>query len=317
MEKTSTICMSMVHSSGTWLNGAMVPQQHYVSLTLEDPEGKIVARAALTFEQVTRALMYNGEVPCTLERYRGIDGQLIVEEVEKPKTVGTRMKERLGASRSELIKRIEDLYRDVYEIVNGGSHGKTKMKDLLSQIDTIKSHFGSNDDFAVHQAQEELETMQTQVICQLGVFLHNQHGINLGQDALKKLFVVNDNLIEDKSASVPVPVVTGYIPKQREAKDINDMTAMEVADQLDILFKKFEQAQPPSSGSPLERECQLFMSNATVKGNKVAVRYISYQGTTELELDIAKEYLKYLSTAEKFKKHYGFWRKTNGSESDK
>jgi len=294
---TSTICMTMVSSSGTWLNGAMVPQQHYVSLTLKDPEGRIVARAALTFEQVTRALMYNGEVPCTLERYRGIDGQSTEEKVEKPKTVGTRMKERLGASRSELLQRIADLRKDLYEIVNGAPHGKAKMKDLLQQADTIKTHFGGNDDFVVRQAEEELGTMQTQVACQLGVFLQQQHGITSDPDTLKKLFVVNDNnLLENKST--PVPVVTGYKAKQREAKDIDDMTAMEVADQLSILFKKFEQAQPS------HKECDLFMSSASAHGNKVNVKYISYQGTTTLELHIAKAYLKYLLTAETFKKHY-------------
>ncbi len=294
-KKTSTVCMTMVDSSGTWLNGALVPQHHYVSLTIEDPEGKVVARAALTFEQVTRMLMYNGDVVCTLERYRGEDGNLTKEEVLKPQTVHSRMNERLGESRKELKARIKDLYKDLYEVINGGGGGKKKLLDILSQIQTIQSHFESNDSFVLQQAEEELGTMQTQAACQLGVFLQSQ-GLNANPEKLQKLLPVSDEkLLTDKSKIKPVPIVTGYKPKQREEKNIDDMTAMEVSDNLFSLFKKFELTVPVEN---------LYAPNSYVKGNCVIIRYISYQSEWTLSLEEAKSYLKVLKNAKQFVRHF-------------
>lgn len=298
-KNTSSICFTMCSSSGQWLNGAMVPQHHYVSLTLKDPDDKIVARVALTFEQMTRALMYNGEVPCTLERYRGLDGKLIEEQVEKPKTVHRRMKERLGESRKELADRIADLHKDIYEALQAGTAGKKKLQELLSQSDTIKQHFASNDDFVVQQAEEELGAMQTQAACQLGVFLQSQHGISADSSVLQKLLPVSENnLLEDKSTDVK-PVVTGYVPKERDLKEVKDMTAMEVADEINK-WLKIAEAFDPDIG---KESAQLFGSNATSKRNKVEIRYISYQGTHSLTLEAAQEYLTYLRTHKEFKRH--------------
>lgn len=305
-KQTSSVCMTMVQSSGQWLNGAMVPQHHFVSLTLNDPEGKIVARASLTFEQVTRMLMYNGEVECTLERYRGPEGTLVEEKVERPKTVHARMKDRMGTSRSELGARINDLYKDIYAIINSGSGsaGKKKLQELLNDVHTIQSHFGSNDDFVLQQAEEELSAMQTQAVCQLGVFLQTQHGIEADETTLKKLLPVSDaNLLTDKSESA-VPVVTGYKPKARKAKSIDDMTATEVADGIKQELSRLEASMSKSEKS------QLFgagaIAGATSPDSKVIVWYISYQGKHKLELDLAKAYLKILKVASKdtFKKHF-------------
>jgi len=297
---TSTVCMTMTSSSGTWLNGAMVPQHHYVSLTVKDPEDRLVARVALTFEQMTRMLMYNGEVPCTLERYRGMDGQLIVEQVERPKTVRSRMKERLGESRQELRSRIADLKKDLYEAVAGGSAGKRKLEDFLSQADTILSHFGENDDFVVQQAEEELGTMQTQVACQLGVFLQAQHGLNVDESTLVKLLPVGEasNLLADKSAA---PVVTGYKPKARATKDVYGMCAMEVADAINGHLRTWEAT--PWNKQQGEHQ-PLFGANATHKGNKVEIRYVSFQGTHSLTLKAAQDYLVGLNNAKEFKRHF-------------
>jgi len=290
-KQTSSVCMTMVQSSGTWLNGAMVPQYHYVSLSVEDLEGKLVARVALTFEQVTRMLMYNGEVECTLERYRGIDGNMLEEKVEKPKTVHTRMRERLGESRQQLKARIDDLYKDIYEAVNAGAAGKKKLQELLDQAQTIQQHFGGNDDFVMQQAEEELGTMQTQVTCQLGVFLQSQHGIEADSTSLKKLLPVSDsNLLVDKSA---VPVVDGYKAKARSLKETCQMTAMEVADEIHKHLKRFEALDPDRKGE----RASLYCPNATYSKNKVLIKYISYQGTHSFPLKEAQDYLTFLRDA--------------------
>jgi hypothetical protein len=298
-KETSTICMAMTSSSGTWLNGAMVPQHHYVSLTVKDNQGKLVARVALTFEQMTRTLMYNGEVPCTLERYRGDDGQLVEEKVERPKTVRNRMKERLGTSRQELKTRIADLKKDLYEAVAGGSAGKKKLEGMLAQADTILSHFGENDDFVVQQAEEELGAMQTQAACQLGVFLQTQHNLTVDESALVKLLPVGEasNLLTDKSVQ---GVTTGYVAKERVTKSAYDMTAMEVADAIHRHLKYWEAT--PWNKQQGEHQ-PLFGASATHKGNKVEIRYVSFQGTHSLTLKAAQDYLVGLNNAKGFKRH--------------
>lgn len=299
---TSTVCMTMTSSSGSWLNGAMVPQHHYVSMEIKDNTGALVARVALTFEQMTRTLMYNGEVPCTLERYRGLDGKLVVEQVERPKTVHSRMKERLGESRKELYIRIADLKKDLYAAVNGGSAGKRKLEDFLAQADTILSHFGGNDDFVLQQAEEELGTMQTQAACQLGVFLQRQHGLTVDESTLAKLLPVSDGplAIADKTVQ---GVTTGYTAKERAKKAAPQMTAMEVADEIHGYLKAWE----TTAWNKTQGERQpLFGASATHKGNKVEIRYVSYQGTHSLPLKDAQDYLIFLQNTKAFMRHLDF-----------
>jgi len=299
---TSTVCMAMTSSSGTWLNGAMVPQHHYVSLQIKDPDDRLIARVALTFEQMTRMLMYNGEVPCTLERYRGMDGQLIVEQVERPKTVRSRMKERLGDSRQELKTRIADLKKDLYEAVNGGSAGKKKLEGFLAQADTILSHFGENDDFVVQQAEEELGTMQMQAACQLGVFLQAQHGLSVDESTLVKLLPVGDGApqLTDKTVQ---GVVTGYVARERARKAVPQMTAMEVADEIHKYLKAWE----ATSWNKTQGEHQpLFGASAGHKSNKVEIRYVSFQGTHSLTLKDAQDYLIFLQHTKVFLHHFDF-----------
>jgi hypothetical protein len=159
----------------------------------------------------------------------------------------------------------------------------------------------SNDDFVVQQAEEELGSMQTQAACQLGVFLQSQHGITADSSLLQKLLPVSENnLLEDKTAEAK-PVVTGYVKKGRETKEVKDMTAMEVADEINN-WLKIAEASDPDRG---KETSQLFGSNATSKRNKVEIRYISYQGTHSLPLENAQEYLTYLRTNKTFKRHNG------------
>ena len=295
-KETSSVTMTMVQSTGQWLNGSMTPQHHFVSQTYKDPDGKTVLTAYFSFEQITKMLMYNGEVECTLSKYRGLDGKYLEEKVDKPKTIHSRMKERLGESRKELKSRIDDLYKDIYEAVNSKTAGKKKLEELLHQADTIKRCFGSNDDFVMEQTEEELTTMQSEVICQLGVFLQSQHGIETTPELLQKMLPISeDNLLEDKSEKSQ-PVVTGYKKKIRKEKNLEDMTSMEVADAIHIYLKKFEREA---------KEGELYYASASCKGNKIVeIKYVSYQGTHSLSLDDARTYLTFLKSATQFKHHY-------------
>ena len=301
-KKTSTVSMNLTSSSGTWLNGCLQPQHYYVSLNIEDPNGEIVARVALSYEQAAKMMLYNGDVECTLERYRDKTGNLTEEKVEPPETVHQRMKDRLKDSHVTLAKRLEDIRRDVYEMLNGGKSGKTNLTNLLHDIEVIQGHYSSNENFVVQQAEEELGSMQNNAAGQLGLFLQS-HGADLKQEDLLQMLPVSSSqlAITDKAE----PVKDEYKMKQREDKSIEDMTAMEVADRIHKLLKKFESLQPDKGSE----KAHLFGSGAFMARNKVSIKYISYQGTSILELDEAKAYLKFLLSVKdlkQFKRHFNF-----------
>jgi hypothetical protein len=107
--------MTLTSSSGTWLKDCLQPQHYYVSITIDDPDGKILARVSLSYEQAAKMLLYNGDVECTLDKYRDEQGKLVEEKVTPPETVHQRMKDRLKETHSSLAKRLEDARRDVFD----------------------------------------------------------------------------------------------------------------------------------------------------------------------------------------------------------
>jgi len=294
----SSVLMSLTSSSGSWLNGCLQPQHYFVSLEINDPNDKIVARVALSFEQAARMLLYNGTVECTLERYRDSNGNLVTEDVERPETVHERMKNRLNETHNSLAKRLEDVRRDVYEMLNSGKVGKSNLSELLNEIETIQSHYASNENFVVQQAEEELGSIQNNAAGQLGVFLQS-HGANLKQEELLQLIPTGTSPLAITKKIEPAK--DDYVMKIRPPKSIDDMNAREIADSIQKVFRKFESQQDEN-----EKHHRLFKPNAFSKGNKTIIKYISYQGESILQLDEAKTYLKFLMSinhVDQFKRH--------------
>jgi hypothetical protein len=292
--------MTLTSSSGTWLNGALQPQHHYVSLEISDPEGRALTRVELTFEQASRMLLYNGEVECTLARYRNTDGELVAETVTPPESVHSRMKARLGKVQESILNRVKDARRDVYEMINGDKKpGKNVLAKLLSDIDVINNHLSSNQDFVVSQAEEELGEMQSNAIGQLGIFIQSKTGLQAPEEALKNLLPTGTptNLL-----GKPVkPVVDNYTLKARSQKPITEMTAMEIADVIRQRIKFFENSLSDKSETSL-----LYGASVRHVQNKVEICYVSYQGKHTLELEVARRYLKFLIMIEpnQFKRHW-------------
>ena len=294
----SSVSMSLTSSSGSWLNGCLQPQHYFVSLTIDDPDGKNVVRVALSFEQAARMLLYNGTVECTLERYRNSEGELVAEDAERPETVHERMKNRLNETHDSLAKRLEDIRKDVYEMLNSGKVGKSNLSELLNEIETIQSHYASNENFVVQQAEEELGSMQSNAAGQLGVFLQS-HGANLKQEELIQMIPTGTAplAITEKIE----PVKDDYVMKTRPPKSIDDMNAREIADIIHDIFRKFESQQDEN-----EKHHRLFKPNVFSRGNKTIIKYISYQCESILQLDEAKAYLKFLISInhiDQFKRH--------------
>jgi len=293
MNEGSKIIMTLVQSTGEYLNGCLQPQHFYVAIEISDPEDKTLCRIGLSYEQAAKMLMYNGKVDCTLLRYRNFEGKLISEKVLPPETVHERMKKRLNDTDETLKKRMLDMKKDLYDMINGNKKvGKNSLKDLLQQIDIIESHYGSNRDYVLQKSEEELGAMQDNLSGQLGLFLQ-AHGIEGIKESLNKLLPTGVPALTDKRID---PVKDDYELKSRSEKAVEDMTSMEVADHISMLLSSFEKIEAN----------KLFHASALESKGKVSIRYMSFQSHSLLDLDVAKRYLKFLKTTDKFKSHYGF-----------
>jgi hypothetical protein len=308
-KSNSRICMNLTSSTGTWLNGCLQPQHFYVSLGIEDPESKILVRVGLSFEQAARMLLYNGDVECTLERYRNTQGELVSEVVTPPETVHERMKDRMGDVQASLLKRIEDVRRDLDEMVNGdGKRGKTALADILREVEVIKSHFNSNQSFVLQQAEEELSKMKDNAVGQIGTFLQSKLGIEAPEETLKALIHTGQPALLGEPFDMQPPVEDNYELKPRVEKTIDQMTPFEVASLInrrlhvcEAAFKKVEKGEHTT----------LYSASASCDRNKITITYISYQSHTVVEIDVARRYakhLKELTSVKEFKHHWDFER---------
>jgi hypothetical protein len=310
--ETSSILMSLAQSTGTWLNGSLQPQHYYVLMQIKDPDGKIVTQVALTYEQMARTLLYSGPVDCTLQRYRNETGKLVEEVVPLPKTVKERMHDRLEDVNSSLTKRLEDVKKDLYLMVNGHTKpGKTNLEELMKEIDTIQAHFKSNQTYVAQETEKELAEMQSNMTGQLGLLLQTQAGLQLPGQTLTKLLPVSDGPL---LLGEPIePVIESYELKNRQEIPIDDMTAMEVVDKLQKRLSAIEKKIPHTSA---EETILYFASASLTSKGKISILYISYQSPSVIELDLAKKYLKFLQsikTASEFKQHSHFDVKKNNS----
>jgi hypothetical protein len=292
--------LSRVSSNGTYLNDCLQAQHYYLSLEIDDPQGKILCRMSMSYDQFVQILTDACNTTVTLERYRDCEGNLIVEEVKKPESVRDRMIDRMGEVHESLSNRIKDLRKDLYEALNEGKAGKKTLEQLLHSARVIEDNFESNAVFTVQQASEEIKSMQECAKSQLAIFL-SEHGVNnvdispMLQQSDQKALPAPDQL----------PVIEKYELKERVSKPIDDMTALEVADAMTIQLKRIERLIKQEH----DGHAVLFWSGASVSKNGVSIRYISYQGTTRVELDEAKDYLKFLKTVtdiSKFKAHWHY-----------
>jgi len=300
IEKTSKITLNITSSSGTYLADTLQPQRYYVSIKVQDKKGATVCDVGLSYEQAARMMFTNGEVPCTLLRYRDRDGELKEEDVKPPTSIHDNMMGRLGEVYSDLLKRIQDLKEDAYEMVQGRSKGKKALEKLLFDIGVIESHYTSNQTYVAERAEEEVAEMQSNAAGQLGVFLESHFDVDAKKSALLTLI---DSVESQKKLEGPKtePIIENYQKKPREEVLLEDMTAADVAREMNQRLKAVE-----SRVRDQEDPC-VFGASATSNKSKVTIVYRSYQGHTDVPLDIAKKYLRFLrglTSVEDFRQHH-------------
>lgn len=295
--------MTLSQTNGLWLNGCLQPQHYYVTVRITDPQGEIVAEVALSYEQAARMLLYNGEVDCTLHRYRDREGKLTEEIITPPETVKDRMHKRLNDVEGSLLNRLEDVEKDIYEMLNGHSKpSKKKLQELKNNIDTIKSHLKSNRDYVAQQTEKELADMQSNMLGQIGLHIQSRIGVEVPEEALKNLLPVSDGpLMLGKEIS---PVMDSYEPKERKDISIEDMTNVEISLELSKKLKLIEASIKGNSNDKFGLYCPNV--SPTPKGY-VAIRYVSFQGFCTISLEEAKDYLRFLNSIKKVTEFRHHW----------
>jgi len=151
----------------------------------------------------------------------------------------------------------------------------------------------------LQKSEEELSKMQSNAAGQLSLFLQSK-GFNVTDEETKKMLPISSSPLMIGNAK---SIEDNYQLKEREKKEIKDMTAMQVAEMLSKHLRHIEKVLPNLENKPL------YMSSATSVKNKVKICYISYQNHTTIELDEAKEYLEFLmsiKSAKEFKQHFHF-----------
>lgn len=312
MKKDPKICLTLVSSTGTWLREALAPQHQFIALTIEDHEGRIIARVGMTYDQFTHMLVSNGETTCTLQRYRDENGTLAEDVVTPPPTIEDKMKERMKEYRDNLGARMNDVYKDIYEMMNSGvKPGKKKLEELLRDIDTVRSHFKANENFVMKQTEEELSQMQENARVQLSTYLKTL-GADIAPSEIK--FLGDPNA--PKQIGDSRPILEPYIKKIREDKPIEDMTSRELADHIHSHLRRLEATQ--SEETVKDGHQKLYCSGCSESGAKgVTVHYVSYQGHIFLSNEDAIKYLAVLREIKDIKGFKHHWGVLNDKERNK
>lgn len=317
-------CASLRQQSGVgrkiYLNDCLNEQSFYVELDIKSPDGALVCEAALSYEQFVRLLLFNGDVPITLIRYRDTEGKISEEKVEKPKSVDDTLLKELSDSIGSVQDRISDLRKDLYELANSGkSVGRKKVLELLDQIKTIESHYTSNIPYVTKCAADMVGEIQDNAKSQLAIGLNQLLG---SEDFKPEHF--HKMICSDSQMALPdpnaKPVEDNYELKERVEKPIEEMTNMELAVEIARRLRAVEHAENkwleahPKNNKGDDYNSQLFMANASEARGGVNICNISYQGTIYVETERARAYLKFLrsiKTYPEFKSHYWF-DKNNG-----
>lgn len=314
-KKYSTIYLRQVNGLDRkiYLNDTLNEQHFYIEMDIKDPDDKMVCKVGMSYEQFVRIMLGSSDVPVTLLNYRDKEGKMVKEEVEKPASVRDNLVKELDETIGSVNDRISDLKKDLYELVNSGkSVGKKKLEDLLDQIKVIETHFNSNISYVTKEAVNRVGEVQDNAKTQLTIAINNM----INSDSFKPEDF--KTMIEGNSQiSLPDytndPVVEEYQKKERVEKNINDMTNMELADNINIMLKKFEILEDKEKGE--QEYSTLWCPSASAVLGGVKIVNVNYQGGCKIDNGRARAYLKFLrsiNTFAEFKTHYWFDRGEGG-----
>lgn len=160
----STVQLSIT-SGQRYLNGSSVQHHNWVHFEVRSPDGRKIVDVCMTFDQFAAFLVSNMATPCTVDTYWSITDECVrlQEVVKEPDTIHARMEQRLGDRLDDMHERLNAITDELDEqIAAGKAMSKTKLAEIRKALDVYKSHFGSNRDFTVLQAKEEVSSIVEQ-----------------------------------------------------------------------------------------------------------------------------------------------------------
>lgn len=160
----SSVHLTMA-SGQRFLNGSSVAHSNYVRLTVNSPDGRELVEVALTFDQFASMLVSSMETPCTVDTYWSVTDRCVrlQEVVKPPESVGARMRQRLDTRLDDMRTKLQNMEAELdAQIASGKPMTKTKLQELRKAISIYASHYDSNRDFTVLQAQEEVSSIVEQ-----------------------------------------------------------------------------------------------------------------------------------------------------------
>lgn len=290
----SKIRLSMVDSTGTYLNGCMQSQKRFVQITVDDENRKTQFQVAMSLDQLSRMLVSNMEVECTLMRYPAFEeGKVVLmsEKVEKPESVKSRMRRRMGEVRISYIERAKELKLRIADIVAGRERAtKTAMREILQEMEVLENHYEANENYVVTRLEEEADHVLQNTASQLALMFK---GV---EDGIMALGAEKKPLIEEKNEEPKSVAEThGHVleaPPKREQLKVEDMTMQEIAREVTDLLRRLP-----------DKENSLFSPSAVSRIDGIGVTYVNYQSSQRLTKDEARKYLQYLRSGHPFKRH--------------
>lgn len=154
----SRIFIGVTDSTGTWLNGSSIKSQRFIHIRLTTPTGRHYCDVAMTFEQFAAALLSPSDHPCTMTSYWSVNDEnvLLKERVKPPESIDKRMEKRLADNLKENDEVLLNVVKQMQESVEAGkAMSKTKLAELIRDLERAHEHRLENSKFVVTQAKEE------------------------------------------------------------------------------------------------------------------------------------------------------------------
>jgi len=156
VEKSQSSITLSITSGSRYLNGSMAKHQHWVSINITSPDGRVVAEVDMSPDQFATFLISRGPVPCTLDHYNSIDENSVAlrERVYNPESIINRMHQRLKDSTKEQDKDLKQIVENLKEKA-GKPLSKKDLDTLINQLERSSVGRVGTSAFIIEQAMEE------------------------------------------------------------------------------------------------------------------------------------------------------------------
>jgi len=194
---TASLTRPSCGGEGVFLNGSLIPHNHFISMRVYDPDRAMVCDIYMTDEQLTRLLTTSMEVDVTLNSYRNRKGELVGEFVPRPIQGSDRMRVRMESRDNKIL----DWLDEIKTMLDGLTGNKKAREEIARLLRVVGENFRANRDFTIQQAQEEIDTIVQSVVTDLS---ERASALGIPQATFNEKFLPLPNDSESKKYRVDV-----------------------------------------------------------------------------------------------------------------